>query len=110
MPESAFGHAARPNAPLVLNAPLVSKTLLTLETLLAPNARLVLETRRSAAVSGRSPGERGRRLQHVGEGAGVVEGADDGENLRAGEDFRGDGPDVVVRDHVDRGEHVVNRF
>src|SRR5262249_32949556 len=40
------------------------------------------------------------------EGGGVVEGADDGQGLRAGEDLGGDGAHVVVGDGVDRREHL----
>src|SRR3984957_19183865 len=44
------------------------------------------------------------------EGGGVVEGADDGQGLGAGEDVGGYRADVVVGDSVDRGEHLVDRL
>src|SRR5690348_18491957 len=44
------------------------------------------------------------------EGAGVVEGADDGQGLGFGEDLGRDRADVIVTDSVDRGEYLVDRL
>src|SRR5204863_10207539 len=43
-------------------------------------------------------------------GAVVVEWADDGQGLGPGEDFGGDGADVVVTDGIDRAQHLVDRL